>query len=172
MEVCVDMKSTPIRFAILILFLILMSIGCIADIARNPDGSLRIETKMTAEAIQTQINLALADPTIKDLTVVLHEGYIYAQGTKQREGQDINDTLSFNIRFGAEHGVLTAVIYDAKFNQTPIPDDQVSTWNITIAEKFQEFAMQTENASVESVHVNPEAVVLILRVETPRSQEK
>ena len=71
--------------------------GCSADISRNEDGSLTVETSMTAESLQSEIQAAIADPLIQNLTVQLQSGYINVSGVRKRLNSDQTDTLTFRL---------------------------------------------------------------------------
>jgi hypothetical protein len=74
--------------------------GCTANITRNADGSLMVETTMTGKSLQSEIQAAIADPLIQNLTVRLEPGYINASGERKRLNSDQTDTLTFRLDLG------------------------------------------------------------------------
>jgi N-acetylglutamate synthase/N-acetylornithine aminotransferase len=154
-----------------VLLLVVLT-GCSVDIDRNPDGSLRLETSMTEQAIQTEIKLALADPRISNLSVDLENGYIQVNGEYKRQNGSGTDALSFRISLGVSDGRLTAAISNAKLNAIPIEEERVSLWNERLAEGFSKAGQKNENSTLQDVTISGEAVTMVWRVETERSQNK
>lgn len=159
-------------FWLVVVFMLVVLTGCSIDVDRNADGSLRLETSMTEQAIQTEIKLALADPRISNLSVDLESGYIQVNGEYKRQNGSGTDALSFRIRLGVSDGRLTAAISDAKLNAIPIEEERVSLWNQRLAEGFSKAGQRNENSTLQSVTISSEAVTMIWRVETERSLNK
>ena len=144
--------------------------GCAANITRNEDGSLKIETSMPAESLQTEIQAAIADPLIEELTVKLEQGYINVNGVRKRLNSDQTDKLSFRLDLGASNGHLTATISNALIDGQPVDADRVAQWNQRIANRLELFGQRRSNSSLQSVTVTGEAIEMTWRVETARSQ--
>jgi hypothetical protein len=161
------------KFLSLILPVTLLGVlvsSCAANITRNEDGSLTVETSMPAESLQTEILAAIADPLIEELTVQLQSGYINVSGTLKRLNSDRTDTLSFRLDLGIGDGNLTASISNALIDGQPVDADRVAQWNQRIANRLEHFGQRRENSSLQSVTVTSEAIEMVWRVETARSQ--
>ena len=144
--------------------------GCAANITRNEDGSLTIETSMPADSLQAEIQAAIADPLIEELTAQLQSGYINVSGVRKRLNSDQTDTLSFRLDLGVSKGHLTATISNALIDGQPMDADRVSLWNERIANRLESFGQRRSNSSLQSVSVTSEAIEMVWRVETARSQ--
>lgn len=159
-----------IRTLSLLILAALIVSACSINIDRNEDGSLRLETTMTEEAIKTQIKAALADPAVQDLEVDLREGYILVTGERKRDTDFKTDTMSFRLDLGASEGHMTAVISDAQINGIPIAQERVATWNERMAAKLESAGQKNDSSTLEAVTVNSDAVTMIWRVETQGSR--
>ena len=144
--------------------------GCTANITRNADGSLTIETSMTAESLQAEIQAAIADPLIQNLTVQLEQGYINVSGERKRLNSDQTDTLTFRLDLGASDGHLTATISNALIDGQAVEANRVALWNERIANRLENFDQRRPNSSLQSVNVTSEAITMTWHVETARSQ--
>ncbi len=142
--------------------------ACQANITRNPDGSLRVETTMTGAAIQTEVQAAIEDSQFQDVTVDLQSGYILVSGERQRLEGGQTDTLSFRLDLGVQDGILTALVSDAQINGKPVEADRVSRWNERIADRLTRAGQRHANSTLQSVTVTAEAVTMVWRVETGR----
>jgi hypothetical protein len=143
--------------------------GCTANISRNPDGSLTVETSMTAESLQSEIQAAIADPLIQSLTVQLEQGYISVSGERKRLNSDRTDTLTFRLDLGVSNGHLTATISNAQLDGQPVEADRVSLWNQRVVNRLENFSQRRPNSSLQSVSVTSQALTMTWRVETARS---
>ena len=65
------MKQNIKKLSILAIILMLTLSACKANISRNDDGSLTVETSVTQAQLQEIISSSIADPLIKSLTVTL-----------------------------------------------------------------------------------------------------
>jgi hypothetical protein len=144
--------------------------ACTIKIDRNKDGSLRAESDLPQETLQSEIELAIADPQVQELTADLHDGYISVTGIRKRVGSDETDKLTFRLTFGVEDGHLTATISDAKLNDIPIEQDRVQKWNERIAEGLEKGAKNRPNSTLQEVKVTEDAVTMVWRIETKRSR--
>jgi hypothetical protein len=93
--------------------------ACSANLERNPDGSLKLETTMQEGSLQDEIAIAIADPLMRDFSVELHAGYITVGAERGRAVGDKTDTVQFRLDLGVQDGHLTAVISDARLNDDP-----------------------------------------------------
>ena len=143
--------------------------ACDINIDRNDDGSLTIKSHMTEEALQAQIDLAIADPLIKDFTVEFYSDYAMVSAVRKRVVSDVTDDMSFRLDLGAEDGHLTAEISDAKVNDFPFDSNVVAVWNERLAIKLERDAKRNPNSSLEQVLMDPDGVTMVWRVETAQS---
>jgi hypothetical protein len=166
------MKSQLRTFSIFILaaLLGLLLTACQASIARNEDGSLRIETSMTEAAIQSEIEAALADPLIQSVTVDLQSGYALVSGTRKRLNSDQTDTLTFRLDLGVREGFLTAAISNAEVDGVPVEAERVALWNERIANRLERAGQRRPNSTLLSVTITSDSVTMVWRVETARSR--
>jgi hypothetical protein len=160
-------KTFLLTLATLLLSITLTA--CDIKIDRNEDGSLNIKSHMTEQALQTQIDLAIADPLIKDFTVEFYSGYAMVSAVRKRVVSDVTDDMSFRLDLGAQDGHLTAVISDAKVNDFPFDSDIIAVWNERLAIKLEMEAKRNPNSNLEQVSMDPDGVTMVWRVETAQS---
>ena len=153
-----------------LLVAVLAMSACTIHIDRNDDGSLRAESLLPKETLQREIQLAIADSKVQELTADLHDGYISVIGARKRDGGDEIDTLSFRLTLGVTDGHLAATISDAKLNDIPIAEERVTKWNERIAENLEKAGDKHPNSTLQSVHVTATEVTMAWRIETPRSR--
>ena len=160
------------NFKLITSFVLMVLVGgCAANITRNADGSLTIETSMTAESLQTEIQAAIADPLIENLTVQLEQDYINVSGMRKRLNSDQTDTLTFRLDLGVSNGHLTATISNASIDGQAIEATRVALWNERIANRLESFGQRRSNSSLQSVTVTSGAITMTWHVETARSQD-
>jgi hypothetical protein len=154
------MKTNKL-FILAVAMMLLLS-ACKADVSRNDDGTLTLETSITQEQLQEAISAAIADPLIQDLTASLQNGYVSVTGTRQRlNDANKTDTMSFRLDLGVSNGQLTASISGAQVDGQAIEQNRVDNWNQTIANRLSNFDRNSENATLQSVSVTPEQVTMI-----------
>jgi hypothetical protein len=145
--------------------------GCTANITRNADGSLTVETSMTAESLQAEIQAAIADPLIQNMTAQLEPDYINVSGQRKRLNSDQTDTLTFRLDLGVSNGHLTATISNALIDGQAVEANRVALWNERIANRLENFSQRRSDSSLQSVNVTSEAITMTWHVETARSQD-
>jgi len=147
--------------SILLIALVFLVSGCRANISRNSDGSLSVETTVSQQELQEAINASIADPLIKELNVSLQQGYILVTGQRQRLNDATKmDRLNFRLDLGVSNGQLTATVSSATLDGKPIEQSRVDHWNQTIASRIVILGKKRPNASIKSVSVTPEAVTM------------
>src|SRR5512134_210653 len=120
------MKTTPQRITILLIGIMFLLSACKANFARNPDGSLDVETTVGQQELQEAVTAAIADPLVHDLTVSLQSGYVLVSGTRARLNDATRtDTLSFRLDLGVRDGQLTAAISDAQLDGESVEQSRV-----------------------------------------------
>jgi hypothetical protein len=144
--------------------------GCAATITRNADGSLTVETSMTADSLQSELTAAIADPLIQDLTVQLQSGYIDVSATRKRLNSDQTDSLTFRLDLGISNGHLTASISNALLDGQPVEANRVAEWNGRIANRLEQFGQRRSDSSLQSVSVTSQSITMTWQVETARSK--
>lgn len=148
-----------ILFLLSIALVLFVSACSRANISRNVDGSLTVETTISQQELQEAINAAIADPLVKDMTVSLDAGYIQVTGQRQRlNNPGKTDTLNFRLDLGVSNGQLTATISSATLDGIPVAQNRVDQWNQTIASRIVILGKKNPNSSLQSVNVTREAI--------------
>lgn len=156
------LKATPI----LLIVLMFLTSACKASISRNDDGSVTLETSITAQELQEVLDSSIADPLVQEMTVSLQTGYVSVIGTRQRlNDASQTDTLSFRLDLSVSNGNLVASVSDAQIDNAPIDQARVDNWNQTIANRLSNFGGANQNATLESVNITPQIITLVWNVE-------
>ena len=109
------MKTT--KLLMLLTTLALLMTACRANVSRNEDGSLTVETTISQQELQDAITASIADPLIKELTASLQTGYILVSAQRQRlNDTSKTDNMSFRLDLGVSNGQLTATISNAQID--------------------------------------------------------
>lgn len=155
------MKQNTKKLSVLAIILMLTLSACKANVSRNDDGSLSVETSVTQAQLQEIISSSIADPLIKNLTVTLQQGYVSVIGERERlNDASKTDSMSFRLDLGVSNGELTASISDAQIDGVSIEQDRVDHWNQTIANRIANIGSRNENAQLQSVSITPEQVLM------------
>ncbi len=144
--------------------------ACGLNLERNPDGSIRLETNITEQSLQNEIDIAIADPLITDFSTDLREGYVFVSADRKRVGSDVIDTMDFRLDLGESDGHLTAVISDVQLNDIPIDEARVAVWNQTIATRLERAGKRNPNSSLQEVLITGDAITMVWRIETAQSR--
>jgi hypothetical protein len=161
------MKKTTLFVFISFVFTLFLA-GCSIDITRNEDGSLQVESQMAEEALQSEINRALADQQMESMTVTLQNGLIQVVGERPRAQGDATDILTFDLTLGVAEGGLTAVVANPQLNGIDLDPARTANWNARIAERLERLGQRRPNSTLESVTVTSDAVLMSWRVEPQR----
>lgn len=152
----------------LLLFVLLLAAltsACQRNISRNANGSLSLETSITAQALQEAISAALADPLVKEISVSLQSGYVLVSGERQRlNDSSKTDMLSFRLDLGVSSGKLTASVSQATLDKQPLDQARIENWNATIAARLQKIGQNRANAVLQSVVITPDGVQMTWQV--------
>ncbi|HNF95020.1 MAG TPA: hypothetical protein PLR93_10755 [Anaerolineales bacterium] len=155
------MKQNIKKLSVLAIILMLTLSACKANVSRNNDGSLSVETSVTQAQLQEIISSSIADPLIKSLTVTLQQGYVSVIGERERlNDASKTDSMSFRLDLGVSNGELTASISDAQIDGVSIEQNRVDHWNQTIANRIANIGSRNENAQLQSVSITPEQVLM------------
>ncbi|MEJ2758266.1 MAG: hypothetical protein P8046_07265 [Anaerolineales bacterium] len=149
------------------MILVLLTISCsFLNVNRGDDGSLRVETNLTMDLIQSALGLATDLEQVVNLRLEPRDGYIYAQADSfQMEG--ISGTnVSFHLELGASNGVLTAKITNVEANGIVIDSSLFEPYNQMIAERLGQVTEMTDRASLETVSVTPDGVKMVWLLNT------
>jgi hypothetical protein len=139
--------------------------GCERTFFRDSDGSLGVTTQITQTELQTAITSGIADPLVKSVDVQLESGYMLVTGQRQRLNDPTkSDTLSFRLDLGVSGGHLTATVSNAQVDNVPVEAARVSLWNTTIANRLEDLARRSPNATLQAVTITPQAVSLTWQV--------
>ena len=159
------MNQISKRISILLTALLLLTSACKANVSRNDDGSLTVETIITQQELQEVLSASIADPLIQELNASLQPGYVSVTGTRQRlNDASKTDTLSFRLDLSVNNGQLTASISDAQIDGTAIEQNRVDNWNQTIANRLSNFGRRNENATLQSVSITTENITMTWNV--------
>lgn len=138
---------------------LLMLSACKANVSRNDDGSINVETTITQQELQDAISAAIADPLISNVTAELGSGYVLVSADHQRlNDASKTDTLSFRLNLSVSNGQLIASISNAQIDGTAIEQNRVDNWNQTLSNRLSKVGQRNENATLQSVSVTPERV--------------
>src|SRR5512133_3562574 len=150
----ITMKTKTKFIPVLLVGLVFLISGCRANISRNSDGSLSVQTTVSQQELQEAINASIADPLVKELNVSLQQGYILVTGQRQRlNDASKTDALNFRLDLGVSNGQLTATVSQATLDGKPIEQSRVDHWNQTIASRIVILGKKRPNASMKSVSV-------------------
>jgi hypothetical protein len=144
--------------------------ACGMQLERNPDGSIRLETNMTEQSLQSEISQAIADPLITNFSIDFREGYVSVSADRKRIDSDVIDTMTFRLDLGESDGHLTAVISDVTLDGFPIDEARVAVWNQTIATRLERAGKRNANSSLEEVLISNDAITMVWRIETAQSR--
>jgi hypothetical protein len=160
------MKSTIKTTPVLLIVMALLTGACKANISRNDDGSLTLETSITQQELQEVISSSITDPLVQEINVSLQTGYVSVTGTRQRlNDASKTDTLGFRLDLSVNNGQLIASVSDAQIDNTPIDQARVDNWNQTIANRLSNFGGGRANATLQSVSITPQIVTLTWNVQ-------
>jgi len=147
-----------------IVFMFLLS-ACKANIARNQDRALSVETTISQQELQEAVSAAIADPLVKNITVSLQSGYVSVSGERQRLN-DVSktDILTFRLDLSVNNGQLTSSISNAQLDSVPLEQNRVDNWNQTIANRLSNLGQRNQNSTLQSISITTEAATMIWTV--------
>jgi hypothetical protein len=122
------------------------------------------------DSLQDEIEAAIADPLMRDLTADLRNGYILVSAERERVMSDETDTMTFRLDLGVSDGHLTATISDAQLNALPIEEERVAVWNERIATKLERSGRRNPDSTLQAVTISDDALTMVWRIETWRSR--
>lgn len=143
--------------------------GCSLNVDREADGSLRVEAIMPEESLQAELEVAIADPLLRDLAADLRDGAVFVTAERDRVTGEETDTVTFRLDLGVSDGHLTAVVSDLLVNGVAAHDERVAVWNERIATHLARAGQRHPNSTLQAVTVGDDALTMIWRIETWRS---
>lgn len=156
------MRQSIRNLPLMLIALSLLLGACRANISRNDDGSLAVETTISQQELQDAITASIADPLIQELTASLQPGYVLVTAERQRlNDAATTDTMSFRLDLSVSNGQLNVTISEAVIDGLAIEQSRVDHWNETIASRLLILGKKNPNSSLQSVNVSPEAVTII-----------
>jgi len=148
-------------FSFMLAAIMLLLTACKANITRNQDGTLTLETTITQQELQEVITDSISDPLIKNIVVSLQPGYIIVSGERQRlNDAGKTDILTFRLDLRAGSGQLVASVSNAQIDGKPIEQNRVDNWNQTIANRLSKLGRKNPNSTLQSVSITTDAVTL------------
>jgi len=159
------MKPTSKTFFVLLPLCLFLLSACRANISRNGNGSLTVETTINQQELQDVISTSIADPLVKNITVSLQSGYILVSGERQRlNDASKTDVLSFRLDLGINNGQLSSSISNALLDGKPLAQNRVDNWNQTIANRIAKLGQKNQNSTLQSISITSQAVTMTWNV--------
>jgi len=155
------MQPTSKKIFLFMCVLVFLLSACKANIARNQDGSLTVETTISQQELQDVVSAAIADPLVKNITVSLQSGYVSVSGERQRlNDASKTDILTFRLDLSVNNGQLTSSISNAQLDGKPLEQNRVDNWNQTIANRISNLGQRNQNSTLQSISITTEAVTM------------
>jgi len=160
-----NMQPTSKKIFLFTYVLVFLLSACKANIARNQDGSLTVETTIGQQELQDVVSAAIADPLVKNITVSLQSGYVSVSGERQRlNDASKTDMLTFRLDLSVNNGQLISSISNAQLDGKPLEQNRVDNWNQTIANRLSNLGQRNQNSTLQSISITTEAATMIWTV--------
>lgn len=157
-------QKTKSIFLLAVIFMI-SSTACRANISRNNDGSLTVETSISQQELQEVVSASISDPLIKNVTASLQTGYILVAGERQRLNDATKtDTLTFRLDLSASNGLLTSSISGAQIDGKAVEQNRVDNWNQTIANRLSKLGQKNPNSTLQSITITTAMITMTWNV--------
>ena len=155
------MHTTTKKIMVLVIVFMFLLSACKANIARNQDGALSVETTISQQELQDVVSAAIADPLVKNITVSLQSGYVSVSGERQRlNDASKTDMLTFRLDLSVNNGQLTSSISNAQLDGKPLEQNRVDNWNQTIANRLSNLGQKNQNSTLQSISITTEAITM------------
>lgn len=164
------MKNNRIRLLAFGLVMLLAINACLFNVGRNDDGTLRVETNLSAEMIRTTLLTTANLPGDTAVIVELKDGYIQVYSDQLYVQGAIVKDVSFRLDMQANNGQLEARISEASYSGNKIDTAQLEEYNSAISQSLQAAGQQNDRATLDSVSITPESVLMVWRVDTSINQ--
>ena len=162
------MKKTIMLIAV-VAFALLAG-ACSIDVARNPDGSLQIETVLTEESLANELARGIDDPNVISMDVDMKDGYALVEMEAKSEWGDGVDEVSFKVEMFVVDGHLGVNITEAVWNDIEIPQELTDLWNEELAKELEEGAKEDPDSTLVAVELTENDLRMEFRHETDESK--
>ena len=153
------MKTITKKTSLILFVFVLLLSACRANISRNGNGSLTVDSSITQQELQDAITAGIVDPLVKNVKVTLQSGYISVAAERQRlNDASKSDTLTFRLDLGVGNGELTATISNVKLDNQTLEQARIDNWNQTIANRITRIAQKRPNSTLQSVSITTSQV--------------
>lgn len=135
--------------------------ACSIDIERNADGSLKIDSVLTAESFAVELE---RDPLNNDTEISISDGVMTMtiDGVEET-GEDYVATLL--VELGVANGRLVVDITEADYNGYEVPEWIVDAYNEAIERAIRVGAEDDPNTTLVSLTADNDQIVTEWRVE-------
>lgn len=164
------MNNNKRRLLMFAVVMLLVMNACLFNVGRNDDGTLRVETNLSAEIIRTTLLTAANLSNDTNLDVQLMDGYVQVYSSQLEVQGVIVQDVTFRLQMSASNGQLQVQISDASYSGNAIDDADLVQYNDQIAQSLQAAAQQNDVATLDSVSVTPESVLMVWRVDPSINQ--
>ena len=144
--------------------------ACTIDVEANPDGSLSVESNITEAQLQDGIDKMIDDPSVEDLNVEFHDGFLTVEGRGPDKTTGAVNTVSFDAALGVVDGRLGVEISEALWNGEPVPQWIVDLWNGSLARELERAGRRHPDSTLQSVVVTDSDITMRWHVETEKSK--
>jgi hypothetical protein len=159
------MKNNKTRLLLFGIVMLLVMNACLFNLGRNDDGTLRVETNLSGELLRTTLLATANLSEDTNVQVELMDGYVQVYSSQLFvQGQMVND-VSFQLYMSAVNGQLQVNISNASYDGNAIPDEDLAEYNQQIADSLQAAAQQNDVATLDSVSISPDGVVMVWRID-------
>ena len=159
------MKKSKTRILLFGVTVLLLMSACLFNVTRNDDGTLRVETTLSADLIRTTLLAAANLPESTEVQIDLMDGYVQVHADQLKVNDQMVNDITFNLELTAADGKMQARIFNASYSGTPIPDEDLANYNEQIAQNLESAGAGVDNASLDSVQVTPDGVIMVWRVD-------
>jgi hypothetical protein len=148
----------------------LLASACTIQVERNEDGSLQVETTITEASLESEIEAAIGDSLVGDISIDMRSEYLLVDTERYREDREGSVSLSFRVDLFVEDGHLGAAISEATLDGQPVADDLVGRWNDRLAKGLDRAGRRHPNSTLIDVTITGSELLMEWHVETPRSR--
>ncbi|MBN2045423.1 MAG: hypothetical protein JW757_10420 [Anaerolineales bacterium] len=142
-----------------------------SNINFNPlgDGSLKVETSLSLDLIQTALETAGNFDQVVGLTLEPRNGYIYVHADQvEIQGVTGND-VSYHLELSSSQGDLIAKITNVQSGNNALDSSHFESYNEQIAEILTDENGLEDLTNFESVSITPDGVSVVVIIETGSS---
>jgi hypothetical protein len=147
--------------------------ACSAEITRNDDGSLTVDSSITEQQFSEEVALAIEDRSqVENVSATLNaDGTISVSGERTDPVSGQLQQFTFDLVLGvSESQRLSAEVTNFTVNGHTADDARLARWNENIAKRIEGRAARREGSTLQSVSVTDDALSMVWHVETKQSQ--